>query len=272
MPDDRRTIHVPATVPAVGRPELWRYAPLVVIALLTAYAFGSGLYRQLSLEAVGMNYEALAAYIAAHRTMAMVTYLGTYLLVVALSLPGAAAMTITGGLLFGWRWGAALAALAATAGAVVVYLVAGTSLGVLLAKRCGGWLEKLKAGLQSNALSYTLFLRLVPLFPFFVVNLVAGLLHVPFGPFLLGTAIGILPTTVIFAVAGDGLADTVLAQNAAFHECQARLLANPGMTCTYKIDTGALLTPELMFGLAGIACLALVPVVAKKWIKRDATV
>src|SRR5690606_4729994 len=163
-----------------GQPRLnpRRWLPLVLLLTATGLAFGMGWHRLLTFKAVGLNYEALSDFIGAHLVVALLLYVGAYVAVVALSLPGGLVMTVAGGLLFGWELAAPVTVLSATIGASIIFLVAKTSLGEPLAAKAGPWLGRLRAGFQENALSYLLFLRLVPLFPFFVVNLAPALLGV----------------------------------------------------------------------------------------------
>jgi uncharacterized membrane protein YdjX (TVP38/TMEM64 family) len=108
-------------------------------------------------------------------------------------LPGAAVLTLAGRFLFGWFWGGLASMIAATIGAVLVFLIARTALGEPLAARAGPWLAKLRQGFQEGAFNYLLFLRLVPIFPFWLVNLAPALLGVSFWTYTLATIIGIIP-------------------------------------------------------------------------------
>jgi uncharacterized membrane protein YdjX (TVP38/TMEM64 family) len=245
-----------------------QWGPLLVLIGLMALVFGMGWHKLLSLKTIGLNYEMLRAFIADNIVIALLTYIAIYVAVVALSLPGALVMTLAGGLLFGWQIGAPATVVAATIGATIIFLIARTSLGDALAQRAGPWLTKLKDGFQENALSYLLFLRLVPAFPFFVVNLAPALLGVPVGTFVIGTALGIIPGTLAFSVAGSSLGSIVEAQNAAYKECLARSGDNAESHCTYSIDPGTLVTSELLLAFALLGLVALIPVAFKIWSKR----
>ena len=247
-----------------------RLLPLLLVAALAVVAIATGLYHHLSIERIAMNYELLTQLVDRNRLIAETAFVALYAGAVAISIPGATVLTLTGGLLFGWLEGTVLSAVGATLGATAIFLLARTSLGEPLARRAGPWVTRLRDGFKSNALSYMLFLRLVPAFPFFVVNLAPAFLGVSLRSFVIGTAIGILPATAVIAIAGDGLAGAVRNQNALFHDCQARQSANPGMNCVFTIDTGTLVTPELLLALAGLGCLALVPVVWNRWMRRHA--
>ncbi|MGE0700993.1 MAG: TVP38/TMEM64 family protein, partial [Hyphomicrobiaceae bacterium] len=201
-------------------------------------------------------------------------YVLAYVAVVALSLPGALVMTLAGGLLFGWQIGTPATVVGATLGATVLFLVARSSFGEALAAKAGPAVQKLKAGFQEDAFSYMLFLRLVPAFPFVVVNLAAAILGVPLRAYVLGTFLGIIPGTAAYTVAGAGLASVIEAQNASYHACLARAGggAAAATACPYTVDTSALVTRELVLGFALLGLVALIPVALKKWRARNATV
>ncbi len=247
---------------------LSRWLPLIVLAAVMALVFAMGWHKHLSFKTIGLNYEFLREYIANNLFSALGIYIAAYVAVVALSLPGALIMTLSGGLLFGWQIGAPASVIAATIGATIIFIVAKTSLGSTLAAKAGPWLDKLRDGFKENALSYLLFLRLVPAFPFFVVNVVPALLSVPLRTYFLGTLLGIIPGTTAFSVAGSGLGSVIEAQNASFNVCLAANPGNADAACVYEIDTSALVTIELIFAFVLLGFVALIPVALKKWTSR----
>lgn len=255
--------------PTAGLSKLRTWIPLVIIAALTVLAYSLGWHEQLSFKMIALNYDTLKTFIAAHYFLALSIYAGSYIVIVALSLPLGLIMTVAGGLLFGWAVAAPATIVGATIGATIIFLAAKTSIGEALAARANPWLCKLSKGFKANALSYLLFLRLVPAFPFCVVNIVPALLGVPLSTFVLGTVLGIIPGTYAFAVAGASLASVVEAQNAIYKECLAQ---NSGdvAACPYTVDTNALITPEILFAFALLGIVALIPVVIDKWSKRNA--
>jgi hypothetical protein len=147
-----------------------RWLPLAVLVGLMALVFTTGWHDFLSLKTVGTNYDRLRELISADLPASLAIYIAIYIAVVALSLPAAGILTITGGMLFGWQIGAPAAIAGATTGATVIFLIARSSIGDALASRAGPWLGRMREGFQRNALSYVLFLRLVPAFPFAVVK------------------------------------------------------------------------------------------------------
>lgn len=245
-----------------------RLLPLAVLAGVAALVFSQGWHQYLTIERLADNRDALKAYIEAHFLLALLAFMGIYVVVVALSLPGGVFLTLAGGFLFGWVAGGLATVLAATLGATVIFLIAKTSLGEPMAARAGPWLGKLRAGFQESALNYLLFLRLVPLFPFWLVNLAPGLLGVPLGTYVLGTFFGIIPGTLAFAYVGVGLDSVIDAQRASYDACLAERAAGAGKTCVFSFDPGALVTPELLIAFGALGVVALIPVLLKKFRKN----
>lgn len=250
---------------AEGR-TVWlkRLAPLIALAALALLVVALGGHRYLSLQAIADNRQALARLIEDHFLLALLLYVAAYVAAVALSLPGAVYLTLAGGFLFGWLVGGAAAVLGATVGATLIFLIARTSFGEPLAERAGPWLAKLRAGFQADALHYLLFLRLVPAFPFWLVNLAPALLGVPLRTFVIATAIGIVPATFAFAIAGAGLDSVLEAQRQAYEACLAAPVP-PSQPCRFAIEPSTLVTRELIAAFAALGALALLPVVVKRW-------
>ncbi|MFO0159569.1 MAG: TVP38/TMEM64 family protein, partial [Alphaproteobacteria bacterium] len=162
----------------------WRrfLTPLAVLVLF-GLIWAMGLQRFLTLEALAAQREALAALVAARPLLAGLLYVVAYVAVVAFSLPGGAVMTLAGGLLFGVWLGAALAVLGATVGAAVLFLLARSAFAPLVAGRAEGLLGRLRAGLARDGFFYLLSLRLVPVFPFWLLNWAPALLGMAFAPY-----------------------------------------------------------------------------------------
>jgi uncharacterized membrane protein YdjX (TVP38/TMEM64 family) len=247
----------PAT-PVAGASPLRRWLPLVVLVAVAALVVAMGWHKLLTLKNIGLNYEVLRGFIAHNLLAAIAIYFTVYVAVVALSLPGALILTLAGGLLLGWKIGTAATVMAATTGEGVT-------------SKVGPWLSRLSEGFRENALSYLLFLRLVPAFPFVIVNLAAAVLGVPLRTYVLGTFIGIIPGTAAFSVAGSGLGSVIKAQNSSYSACVAKM---PGgeAECPYSIDTSALVTKELIVAFVLLGVVALIPVALKKWRARNAAV
>lgn len=176
---------------------------LFVLALVAFFAFDGE--RYLSLESVKANRDALLEFTAAHYTLALVIAFLVYAGAVALSLPGGLVLSLTTGFIFG-RWaGTLLAVLAATVGATLVFLAARYLFADAARRRMGVLGEKISAGFTENALNYLLFLRLVPVFPFFLVNLAPAFTNVSLRTYVLGTLVGIIPGTFVYVNLGQTL-------------------------------------------------------------------
>jgi uncharacterized membrane protein YdjX (TVP38/TMEM64 family) len=237
-----------------------RLVPLGLIGLLTVVVIATGWYKELSPVALLERRAAIDGLVAEHRIAALAAFMGVYALAVALSLPGAALLTICGGIVFGGFFGGLAALVGATIGATAIFLVAKTALGDCLTRRAGCRTEKLAAGFCADAFNYLLFLRLVPLFPFWLVNLVPALCGVRLATFVAATALGIIPGTFAFAYFGAGLDSAVTAEMAAYRACMAAGRAD----CRLELDPSAALTPEFIAGLVALGVLALLPVAIKR--------
>ncbi len=222
-----------------------RWLPLAALAAGFAVFLALGFHRYLTFETLAANRAELLVWVAARPVLAPLAYIAAYIVVVAFSLPGATVLTVAGGFLFGVLPGGSYAVLGATGGAVVLFVAARTAIGGMLRARAGGAIKRMEEGFRADAFNYLLVLRLVPLFPFFLVNLVPAFLGVRLGVFVAATFLGIIPGALVFASIGDGLG-TVLAA---------------GRTP----DPGILFTPKVLLPVLGLAILALVPVVYKRW-------
>ncbi|MGH6728381.1 MAG: TVP38/TMEM64 family protein [Pseudolabrys sp.] len=237
-----------------------RLAPLVAVVLLAGAAYFFIGRSGISLEALIKHRMAIDAFVGEHRVLAVLAYVALYTVAVALSVPGAVILTVTGGFLFGVAVGASAAVIGATLGATLIFLVARTALGEPLLRRAGPRAAQLAQGFREDAFSYLLFLRLVPAFPFFLVNLVPALAGVRLAPFVAATVLGIIPGAVVYAFAGTGLDSVIAAQQAANRSC----LAAGRTDCHMVFDAKDVLTPQLIGALIALGLLALVPVVVKR--------
>ncbi len=245
--------------------RLW---PVLLLVAGFGLVFAMGWQHYLTLAELAARRDALRAAIAAHPLLSLLAYVGIYAGTVALSLPGGAVLTLAGGFLFGWLWGGVAAVIAATIGAVLVFLIAKTALGEPLAARAGPWLNRLRQGFQEDAFNYLLFLRLVPIFPFWLVNLAPGLLGVSLGTYAVATAIGIIPGTFAFSIAGSGLDSVIEAQQAAHQSCLAKMGSDAQNSCPFVLEPQALLTPGLIAGFIALGLIALVPIALKRLKRR----
>lgn len=239
-----------------------RWVPLGILVCLIMVAYGFGLQKYFTLEALAQNRSLLESYVRDHVVLALLIYCVIYILIVSLSLPGAAILSIAGGFVFGWALSGSVTIFAATIGAVIVFQIVKTSLGASIAERAGPFVQKLSAGFKHDAFNYMLFLRLVPAFPFFAVNAVAGLAGVNLRTYTLATFLGIIPGSFAFAWLGRGLGSVIEAQTTVHDVCVAsKGLAN----CPFEISTASLITPQLLVAFACLGVVALIPVAIQKW-------
>lgn len=232
--------------PGAAKPGLARrLIPVCVLLAVIVAFFALGLHRALSLDALRAHRAMLLAYVADHRMAAMLGYLALYVAVVAASLPGALAMSLAGGFMFGAVLGTGLIVIGATIGATLLFVIARTAFGDALRRRAGPFVRKMEEGFRANAFWYLLSLRLIPIFPFFAVNLVPALVGIPLATFVAATLIGVIPGTFVFASFGAGLGE---------------VFDRGG-----EVSVGTILTPGIVAGLVGLGVLSLVPVAVKRW-------
>ncbi len=170
------------------------------------------------------------------------------MIVTAASLPFALLMTLTGGFLFGALWGSLVAIFAATIGATIVFLAARSAAGDWFSRRAGDRVKKLEAGFQDNVVSYMLFLRFIPIFPFFLINIAAAIFRVPLRIFFLTTLFGVTPGTFIYSLTGSSLGSIFAAGD--------------------NFSTSTILTPKVITALVGLALLSLLPIIYRRWKQR----
>jgi uncharacterized membrane protein YdjX (TVP38/TMEM64 family) len=245
------------------------HTPVAVVVLVMAVVFAMGWHRFLSLETLLRHRAAIDGFVAARYGLAVAAFVAIYVTAVALSIPGASILTIMGGILFGWLIGALAAIVGATVGATIVFLIARGACGEAILRRAGPLAGKLAQGFREDAFHYLLFLRLVPVFPFWLVNLAPAVVGVRLGTFVLATALGIIPGTFAYALVGGGLDSVIAAQEAAYHGC----LASARADCRLDFSMSALLTPQLVAALAALGVVALIPVALRKWrARRDSAI
>ena len=226
--------------PLLSLRRLW---PLMVLAagLIGFFAFGGDKY--LSQDSLRLYRADLAAYVDQHTVFMALCYLAAYMVMTAFSLPGGLILTVTGGFLFGSIMGTALVVVGATIGATIIFLIAKTALGDPLRASAGPALLKMEAGFQENAFNYLLVLRLIPLFPFFLVNLVPAFLGIGLRDYVLATFIGIIPGTFVFAQVGTGL-DSILESGE-------------------DLSVASIMSGDVLAALIGLAVLAALPLAYK---------
>lgn len=187
---------------------LKRFVPLMVLIVVVIAVFASGVGRYLNLEALQTHEAALRGFVDDNLLLALLAFMAVYAVATAVSFPGAVVLTLAGGYLFGTWTGGAATVIGATIGAIMVFYVVQTSLGAALrakAEADGGTLKKVIDGVGQGAFGYILTLRLIPLAPFWLVNVAAALAHAPLRAYALATFIGIMPATFIYSGVGAGI-------------------------------------------------------------------
>jgi len=255
-----------ASSPPAVRPRglARRLLPLAAVIILAGVGFLT-VGGDISFDALVRHRTAIDAFVTEHRLLAVFIYIGIYIATVALSLPGATFLSVAGGFLFGLVVGASATVLSATIGATLIFLVARTALGEPLLRWAGPRANQLAKDFRDEAFRYLLFLRLVPLFPFFLVNLVPAFAGVRLRPFVAATALGIIPAAVVFAFAGTGLDSVITAQIGSYHQC----LASGALDCRMVFDPADVFTPQLISALVALGLLVLMPVAVRRWRERS---
>jgi uncharacterized membrane protein YdjX (TVP38/TMEM64 family) len=259
-----------APPPRSGWSRCW---PVLIAAVLTLAALGLGWHEHITLGNIVTFRDRFHSILDQHRVSTLIAYVFVYIGMTALSLPGGLVLTVAGGLMFGWLVGSIASILAATAGATLVFLIARTALGEGLNARVAPWLAKLKSGFNADAFNYLLFLRLVPAFPFWFVNIAPAILGVPLRTYIVTTFLGIIPGSLALAAAGAGLDSVIAAAKANYATCVAhssqvahtQVAPNSQQPCRLAIDAHALITKEIMWALVLLGFAALIPIALKKW-------
>jgi uncharacterized membrane protein YdjX (TVP38/TMEM64 family) len=229
---------------------LRRFWPIVLLLAAIAAAWASGLTRQLGWDALGRNQAVLGAWVASHPIVAPSLYLLIYAGAVLLSLPESAVITVAGGLLFGTLCGGTLAVLGSSAGAIALFLAVRYHLADAIATRRGRFLDAVRLGLRRDGFSYLLAVRLVPAFPFWLVNLAAALSGMRLLPYAAATVVGIMPATFVYASIGAGLGGVLSAGGTP--------------------DLAVMFSPRILGPLLGLAALSLLPVAWRRWKRSGA--
>ncbi len=234
------------------KPALQRLVPIVIIIAALAGFFALGLHRYFTLDTLRENRLALQDWVDASPLRAVAVFAAVYAAAVAISFPGASILTIFGGYLFGLTIGVPATVFAATLGATAIFLAAKTALGDFLQNRAGGFIRKMEQGFREDELNYMFVLRLIPAFPFWAINIAAGVLGVSTRNFVIGTGLGIIPGSFVYTSIGA-------AAGAAF---------DAGEDVTLS---GILLQPQTLLPIVGLIFLALLPVVLKKLNRQAAS-
>ena len=229
--------------------KIKKWIPLIIIISVFFIAWFLGLPHYFNFETFKAHQLILEQFISNHLVLSILIYMAIYIITVAFTLPVATFMTLVGGFLFGQWVGVTAVVISATLGACVLFLSAKMASQDLLSKKIGGAAKKMQEGFQENALSYLLTLRLIPLFPFFIVNLAAALFQIPLKTFVLGTFFGIIPGAFVYVSIGIALREVIRKPEFSPH---------------------IVLNPKILIALIGLGILSLLPVFYK-YLKEEAT-
>ena len=222
----------------------WRLLPIAIVAGGLGAFFAFGLDQYLGFEALRDHRQTLLAWQSEHYALSAAGYVLLYAAIVAFSIPGAVWMTIAGGFLFGPWAATGYVVVGATVGATALFLAARLVLGEAFRARAGPAVRKMEEGFRKNALSYLLVLRLIPLFPFWLVNLVPAFLGIRVSTFVLGTFLGIIPGTFVYVMVGSGLGAIIDAGT--------------------QPNLGIIFEPEVLIPICGLVFLSLIPIAYKR--------
>jgi len=230
---------------------LRRLLPVAILLGGLAVFLLLGLERYFSYDLLYRHQATLTKWVAKHAFISAAAFILAYATVVAFSLPIAIVVTPVAGFLFGTWMGAGLSVIGATLGSIAVFLAARTAFRDLFRARAGAALARLEAGFQRDDFSYLLFLRLVPVFPFWLINIVPALLGMRLGRYVLATMIGIVPAAIVYASVGASLG----------------ILIERGE----RPNLGIIFEWRILLPLLGLAALSLLPVVYARLRKPNAT-
>jgi uncharacterized membrane protein YdjX (TVP38/TMEM64 family) len=220
-----------------------RFGLLIVLVVAVAIAVALGATDRISLGELKAQRQALVAFVDAYWWASAAVYLALYITVVALSLPLALVMTLTGGFLFGPVVGGLMAVTGATLGSTIAFLACRTAFGDIVARRAGPTVTKLAEGFRRDAFSYLFTLRILPIAPLLLINIAAGLAEVPVATFMTASFIGMAPGSFVYAFLGAGLGEVFERGD------------EPNLSIVME--------PQILLPLLGLAALALAPAIVR---------
>ncbi|MDE0336000.1 MAG: TVP38/TMEM64 family protein [Defluviicoccus sp.] len=232
------------TETASGGLNVKRLLPIAVLVAGLVAFFAFDLDRFVTLDALKTHREALHGWVDSQGVVAWLVYAAIYMAAVAFSIPGGAVLTIAGGFMFGPFVATGVVVIGATCGATLLFLAARYAFADYLRRKTGGAMRRMEAGFNENPVSYMLVLRLVPLFPFWLVNLVPAFLGVKLRTYFLSTLVGIIPGTFVYALVGDG--------------------AGAVLDAGGDLDLGIVFEPRFLAPIVGLALLACFPILYKR--------
>lgn len=215
--------------------------PILILMLALFAALYFELHSYFTFESLKQNHDFLLQWTHDHPRLSGLVFVCVYIAIVAVSLPVAVYLNITAGFLFGIVWGTIYAVIGATLGAILIFLAVNTAFGKWLEERAKGWLKELEQGFQRHAFNYLLTIRLIPVIPFWAVNIGAALFNIRLKPFVIATFFGIIPETILYTWMGSGLENMIRA----------------GQTPSWSM----VLTPSTLIPLLALPILPMIPLV-----------
>ncbi|MCH9625111.1 MAG: Soluble pyridine nucleotide transhydrogenase [Chlamydiales bacterium] len=239
-------------IPRLKKPSTWiawkRWLPLFIIVLFMVIAYATGVHKYFTFQMLQEKHGEIKAFVSAHPVITPFLYILIYFVSTGLSLPGGALLSLIGGFLFPIPWSTLYVLIGATLGASAIFLAARTAFGEFLREKAGPFLRKMEKGFQKNAWSYLLFLRFVPLFPFWLVNIAPAIFNINFITFVWTTFVGIIPGAYVFTQTGAGLG----------------AIFETGET----ISLGNIFNVQLRIAMVALGIFSLAPIFIKKWLAK----
>lgn len=220
--------------------KIKKYIPLLVICVTYLILWLTGATSKINFSTFQKNYTIFESYVNTHFFGSIIVYLGVYVLFTSLALPGATAMTLVGGVLFGQWLGSFLSVISITTGATIFFLSTRMAAENSLVSKVGTWLNKIENEFKKSGILYVISLRLIPVLPFFVTNIITILMQISLYTFIIGTFLGSIPITLIYTSLGVGISEVIHST-----EISSELLKNP----------------KIVLALTGLSVLAIVPII-----------
>jgi uncharacterized membrane protein YdjX (TVP38/TMEM64 family) len=225
----------------------FKLLPLLLIISGLVLVFYFDLNTYLSFDSLKIHRQSLLLWTKQNFWLVSLYFMGIYILAVTLSVPGAVFLTLAGGFLFGPIWGTTFVVISATIGATLLFFIVKLAISDWIAKKASSWIKKMSDGFKRDAFEYMLVLRLVPLFPFWAVNIVPAVLNIKSSTYIISTFIGIIPGSFVYVLVGNGL-------GAVFDSGKT-----PNLAIIFQ--------PQILLPILGLALLSLIPVLYKRFFK-----
>jgi len=224
--------------------KIKRFIPLIIIVAIITVAIQLNVLHYLNFSTLKQYHQQLSDYVQYHYWLAVLMFCLSYIVVVMTSIPGASIFSLLGGFLFGSLIGALLVVISATLGATLLVIAVQLAFGEGVAAKIGNKVKFMETNLKHNAFYYLLSLRFLPIMPFWLVNLAAGIFNIKLRDFILATFIGIIPGTFVYVNIGASLT-SVFAQNSD------------------EFKLSALISPQILIALTLLGVISFIPAIIK---------